>query len=79
MKKTLVKYRTKDSRTNQYAVVPTSWLSDLIDWLLSEEATIVSRTDNFEHNLILPTEWPNYRACVDCARGAVGLGYLTIR
>jgi hypothetical protein len=75
MNKTLIKYRTKDQqgmctliRTNQYAVVPTSWLSDLLDWLLSEEATIVSTTHNEDNGLILPTEWPHYRACLDYAK-----------
>ena len=67
----LVTYRTSDYRYNQYAVVPTMWLSDLLDWLkLSESAEIVSVTDNLRGipDLLVPETWPSYRTCLDHVR-----------
>jgi len=72
MNKTLVKYRTSDYRYNHYAVIPTSYLSDLLQWLrLSESAEIVSTTDNVDgvfrqSGFIIPTNWPSYRSCLEC-------------
>ena len=66
MQKTIVRYRTTDYRYNQFAVVPTSWLSDLLEWLkLSECAEIVSTTDNEDSDYILPSTWPSYQTCLD--------------
>lgn len=65
MKMTLIKYRTSATPYNQYAVVPTGWFSDLLDWLaLSEHATIIETTHNRDDDAILPISWPNYQTCV---------------
>ncbi|KKN91151.1 hypothetical protein LCGC14_0220160 [marine sediment metagenome] len=72
MDKTLVKYRTLGSKFNSYAVVPTLFLSGLLDWLkLSECATIISTTDNYQRilrqselsDLAAPESWPSYGQC----------------
>lgn len=66
VKMTLVKYRTKDVSHNLYAVVPISWASDLMDWLvISEAATIVGKTDNVGEGAIIPSNWPYRRLCLD--------------
>jgi len=62
--KTLVTYRTTDTPYNQYAVVPTIWVSDLTEWLtLSETAEIIGVSHNCDDGLIIPTDWPNYEVC----------------
>lgn len=64
MTMTLIKYRTPNVSYNQYAVVPTLWLSDLLDWLrLSEQATVIGKTHNHEGGSLLPINWHSYRAC----------------
>ena len=66
MNMTLIKYRTKYLAYNQYAVVPTHWLSDFLDWLtLSELAEIVSTDNNTTHGYSLPSRWPNIGPCLD--------------
>jgi len=55
MQKTLVKYRTSDYQYNQYAVIPTLYLSDILQWLkLSEHSEIVSVTHNYDGPITLP-------------------------
>ena len=64
----LVKYRATDYRYNQYAVIPITYLSDLVDWLtLSESAEIVSVTDNIRGvpEFLATQEWPSYRTCAN--------------
>lgn len=63
MKYTLVTYRTKDRSHNEYAIIPTIWLSDLLDWLKLSEAVIVKVTSHFTSALVAPIEWPSYRNC----------------
>lgn len=68
----LVKYQTPLERFNKYSVVPSLYLSNLLNWLkLSESARIVSVTDNYYNpylskisQLSVPAAWPS---CVDCA------------
>jgi hypothetical protein len=68
----MVKYRTKGGRFYSYAVVPALFFSDLVDWLrLSEQATIISTTDNHSEiklvseisDLSAPESWPSYQQC----------------
>lgn len=68
MKMTLIKYRTTDTPYNQYAVVPTSWLSDLLDWLMLSESAEVVSTDNCDEAAILPITWPSYQTCSEAIR-----------
>ncbi len=66
MNMTLIKYRTSDTPHNQHVVVPTVWLSDLLDWLtLSESAEIVETTHDVDHEAILPIDWPSYEPCMN--------------
>lgn len=66
MNMTLVKYRTTDVAYNQYAVIPTYWLSDLLEWLtLSESAEIVLTDNGCRSSPILPINWPSYQTCSD--------------
>lgn len=65
MQKTLVRYRTNDVPCVRHAVVPTLWLSDLLEWLqLSEEAVVIGITHDENHGLIIPMDWPGYRTCL---------------
>ena len=69
MSMTLIKYRTTETPYNQYAVVPTIWVSDLLHWLtLSESAEIISTDNNCDDGAILPISWPSYETCRDCMR-----------
>lgn len=77
MSVTLVTYRTSDYRYNQHAVVPTSWLSDLLKWLtLSECAEVVSVAHNLRglSDLVVPDSWPSYQTCSDYIRVSDILG-----
>ena len=65
-----VAYRTTDNRNLRFAVVPSMFISDLLDWLtLSETAEIVSICDDYTRTLsgqpefVAPPEWPSYRTC----------------
>lgn len=67
MQMTLVKYRTNNIggihiRT-EYAVVPTIWLPDFLDWLSDIEAVVMDTTDNFDHEARLPISWPSCETC----------------
>lgn len=69
MTMTRVTYRTTDVSHNQYAIVPTIWLSDLLRWLtLSETAEIVGTTYNVDNEAVLPINWPSYQTCQDAIR-----------
>ncbi len=69
MNKILVTYRTTDVSHRQYAIVPTTWLSDLLRWLeLSESAEVMGTTYNVDDDPIIPAGWPSYRACSDYVR-----------
>lgn len=71
MQMTFVKYRTKleselcgsDKWRREYAVVPTIWLSDLLQWLSDIGADVLKTTDNFDHEPMLPINWPSYETC----------------
>jgi len=70
MNYSLITYRTTDYRYNRHAVVPTLYVSDLLDWLrLSECAEIVSVCDNHTRKLSgqaefeAPMDWPSYETC----------------
>lgn len=66
MNMTLITYRTPTTTYNEYAVVPTSWLSDLHQWLtISESAEILSTDNNYRGDSMLPADWPSYRACIN--------------
>ena len=67
MRMTFVKYRTNNVggihiRT-KYAVVPTIWLSDFLQWLSDIEVDVLETTDNFDHEARLPINWPSYETC----------------
>lgn len=69
MKMTLIAYRTNDCSYNSFAVVPTSFFSDLEQWLrFSECADIVWTTHNIDDRFDAPKEWPNYETCLDHLR-----------
>ena len=70
MKMTIITYRTKISGShNQFAIVPDIWLSDLLHWLvISELATIVSKSDTNDDRPIIPTDWPSYQTCIECIK-----------
>jgi hypothetical protein len=64
MNQTLVKYRTEGKTHNEYAVVPTLWLLDLLDWLRFEAgAEIIETTHNMVDTFDAPTNWPCYQTC----------------
>ena len=64
MEMTVVHYRTTYVSYNQYAVIPTPWLSDLLDWLtLSESAEIVSVKNSTDKAVLIPNKWPACHAC----------------
>jgi len=66
---TLVTYRTTDVPHNQYIVVPTIWLSDLLQWLtLSESAEVIGTSHNCKDKAMLPINWPGYQTCCDDVR-----------
>ncbi len=69
---TFVKYRTDNEGTmytyTSYAVIPTIWLSDLLQWLSDIEATVLETTDNCDHNPRLPITWPSYETCSYCIK-----------
>jgi len=71
MKMILVKYRTSDHQYNQYAMVPSIYISDLCDWLkLSECAEIIS-VENPPHEIsdfFAPKTWPSYGTCEEFVR-----------
>jgi hypothetical protein len=67
MEKTLVKYRTTkemgfNNRTH-YAVVPTIFLSDLLEWLSDTECKVLGVSNNCDSEVVLPIEWIGYRSC----------------
>ncbi len=70
MQMTFVKYRTYnqgDIRVDTvYAVVPTIWLSDLLEWLSDMESEVIETTDNYDHAPRLPISWPSYETCMYC-------------
>lgn len=67
--RTLVSYRTSDRKHLQFSVVPTIYLSDLLNWLkLSETAEIVRVTHNCDDPIMLPEDWPTYQTCLSYNR-----------
>jgi len=74
MQMTFVKYRTKrevelsgsDKWWSEYAVVPSIWLPDLLDWLSDIEAEVLETTDNYDHEPRLPINWPALSDCQYC-------------
>ncbi len=66
MNMTLITYRTNNCSHNSFVVVPTSFYSDLVQWLtLSECVRVIATTHNVDHDLLIPQEWPNYQTCLD--------------
>lgn len=71
---TLVTYRTNKGY-RKYAVVPTIWLSDFIPWLSGQENVEVIGREQTDDGLIIPTDWPSYRACMDYVRYVRAIGF----
>ncbi len=67
MQMTFVKYRTHSTYSilvrSEYAIVPTLWLSDFLQWLSDTEMDVLETTDNFDHEARLPISWPSYETC----------------
>jgi hypothetical protein len=69
MQMTFVKYRTDggelwpDKKWSEYAVIPTIWLSDFLNWLSDIGAEVLVQTDNVEFEARLPITWPSYETC----------------
>ena len=47
----------------QYAVVPTIFLSNLLEWLSDTKCKVLGVSNNCDAETILPIEWLGYRAC----------------
>jgi len=51
------------SNRTQYAVVPTIFLSGLLEWLLKTQHKILGVSNNCEDETMIPIEWISYRSC----------------
>ena len=66
MKMTVIAYRANNCSYNSFAVVPTSFYSDLTQWLrFSECVEIAWTTHNIDDKFDAPKEWPSYETCLD--------------
>lgn len=60
----LVRYRTKDSDSYSYAVVPIIFQVRLISWLRSVNCEVVSITDNVQNvRPVVPINWEGKQEC----------------
>lgn len=59
-------YATTDKWYTHYAVIPTIWLSDLLQWLSDIDAVVCATADNVDFDTRLPINWPSYETCHYC-------------
>jgi hypothetical protein len=68
--RTLIRYRTTDSRYSRFVIVPTIFVSDMLHWLSDDECAEIERTEQTDELCSVPTRYPQYKACVDFIRAS---------
>lgn len=66
--RTLIRYRTTESRHPFFVIVPNLFVSSMIQWLSDDECAEIERVEGTDNLCSVPQRYPDHDACVSYIR-----------